>query len=148
MHEQFMQEALQLAQKAMTLDEVPVGAIVVLDNEIIGRGYNCPIVTSDPTAHAEIIALRDAAKRLNNYRLIDADLYVTLEPCAMCVGAMVHARVKHCFFGAYDSKTGMAGSVTNLWLNSAFNHKVESIGGVLADQSRALIQNFFKTKRR
>ncbi len=145
--ETYMQQALLLAQCAAANAEVPVGAVVVLNNEIIGRGYNQPITLHDPSSHAEIMALRDAAKSVANYRLLDATLYVTLEPCMMCVGAMVHARIKRVVFGAYDPKTGAAESVAQLFQSTYLNHQVEVTGGVLADACGEMLRAFFKKRR-
>jgi tRNA(adenine34) deaminase len=145
--ERFMQEALDLARQAATLDEVPVGAIVVLDGEIVGRGFNQPIGRADPTAHAEIVALRDAATRLGNYRLPDATLYVTLEPCIMCSGAIMHARVARVVFGARDPKTGAAGSVVDIFAEGRLNHHAEVTSGVLAAECGAMLSNFFAARR-
>jgi tRNA(adenine34) deaminase len=142
-----MQEAFALAKHAMVQEEVPVGAVVVLEDKIIGKGWNQPIASHDPSAHAEIIALRDAAKTMNNYRLIDATLYVTLEPCLMCVGAILHARISRLVFGAYDPNTGAAGSVFNILDDARHNHKVNVFGGVLQNQNAALLQAFFKQRR-
>jgi tRNA(adenine34) deaminase len=130
----FMQIALDLAQQAAAAGEVPVGAIVVKDGAIIGRGSNAPITTHDPTAHAEIRAMRDAAQHLGNYRLVDCTLYVTLEPCAMCSGAIQHARIAKLIYGASDPKTGACGSVINLMAEPKLNHHTETSGGILAEQ--------------
>lgn len=143
----FMEAALELARQAATLDEVPVGAVVVLDGEIVGRGFNQPIGRSDPTAHAEIMALRDAAARLGNYRLPGATLYVTLEPCVMCAGAIMHARIARVVFGARDPKTGAAGSVVDLFAESRLNHHAEVTSGVLAETCGALLSGFFAARR-
>ena len=143
----FMKSALQQAQNAQLVGEVPVGAVVVRDGRIIGTGFNQPIGSHDPTSHAEIIALRQAAHGSGNYRLPDCDLYVTLEPCAMCVGAMLHARLRRVVFGAFDRKTGAAGSVLNLFNEVAINHHTEAIGGVLAAESVALLRAFFEERR-
>lgn len=143
----FMREALAQAQEAWQAGEVPVGAVVVKDGEIVGRGYNCPISTADPTAHAEVRALRDAATGLDNYRLIDCELYVTLEPCMMCTGAMFHARIKRIVYGARDPKTGVAGSVLNLYEEPRLNHHAEIVGGVLAEECGALLSAFFAERR-
>jgi tRNA(adenine34) deaminase len=137
----FMQRALELAEKAKNANEVPVGAIVVTNNEIIGEGFNCPISSCDPTAHAEIIALRQAAQKLNNYRLPGVILYVTLEPCAMCVGAMLHARIKRLVFGASDPKTG---AVVN---EKKPNHKIERQNNILAAECGKILSDFFKARR-
>lgn len=145
--EKFMGIALTLAQAAATLDEVPVGAVLVRDDEIIGRGCNQPITRHDPTAHAEILALRDAATQLGNYRLPGSTLYVTLEPCAMCAGAILHARVARLVFGARDSKTGAAGSVINLFAQARLNHHAVVVEGVLAAECGALLTNFFAARR-
>jgi tRNA(adenine34) deaminase len=144
----YMQLALEQAKQAQTLDEVPVGAIAVLNNEIIGRGYNCPISTQDPTAHAEIIALRQAATAIKNYRLLDVTLYVTLEPCMMCVGAMLHARIKRLVFGTKDPKTGVVTSVMQLLEHPSLNHKITYESGILATECSKLLSDFFAGKRR
>jgi tRNA(adenine34) deaminase len=146
--EPFMREALALAARAAAEGEVPVGAIVVHGEEVIGRGYNRPISTHDPTAHAEVGALRDAAQHRGNYRLSGCALYVTLEPCAMCVGAMLHARVSRVIFGAADPKTGACGSVVDLLAVPRLNHHATARGGVLAVESAALLQAFFAARRR
>jgi tRNA(adenine34) deaminase len=143
----YMGIALELAREAATLDEVPVGAIVVRDGEIVGRGFNQPISRHDPTAHAEVMALRDAANRLGNYRLPGATLYVTLEPCAMCIGAIFHARIARVVFGAKDPKTGAAGSVIDLFAEERLNHHAEVVGGVRAEECGALLSNFFAARR-
>ena len=145
--ETFMALALQEAQAAAAMGEVPVGAVVVKDGVVIAVGRNSPIADHDPTAHAEIVALRAAAKALGNYRLEGCELFVTLEPCAMCAGAMLHARLKRVVFGATDTKTGAAGSVTNLFNNIALNHQTEVEGGVLADEASVMLQGFFQDKR-
>jgi tRNA(adenine34) deaminase len=142
-----MQEALELARRAAQAGEVPVGAVVVRDGEIIGRGYNQPILRCDPSAHAEIMALRDAAQHANNYRLTNCELYVTLEPCCMCVGAILHARVARVFFGAADAKTGACGSVVNLFSEARLNHHAEVNGGLMADESVRLLKEFFAQRR-
>ena len=144
----FMNEALALAREAAACGEVPVGAVVV-DGEgvIVGRGFNRPIGRHDPTAHAEIVALRDAATKLGNYRLPGCTLYVTLEPCVMCVGAMLHARIARVVFGARDPKTGACGSVVNLFAEERLNHHAEIIGGVLAEECGALLSGFFAARR-
>ena len=147
MDEQFMREALNLARHAATCDEVPVGAVIVHQGEIIGRGYNQPIQRRDPSAHAEILALRDAAKQLENYRLPGCELYVTLEPCIMCVGAILHARIEQVYFGASDPKTGAAGSIVDLFAETRLNHHASVVGGVLADECAALLSAFFAAKR-
>ncbi len=143
----FMQQALAQASLAGLAGEVPVGAVIVKDGEVIATGHNAPISDHDPTAHAEIKALRAAAKLLGNYRLVDCELFVTLEPCTMCVGAMLHARLKRVVFGAYDAKTGAAGSQTNVFENLNLNHQTAVQGGVLADECTKLLQDFFKERR-
>jgi len=143
----FMAEALVLAEEAARAGEVPVGAVVVKDGAIIGRGYNRPITTSDPTAHAEIVALREAAAALGNYRLIGCDLYVTLEPCVMCVGAMVHARIARIVYGASDPKTGACGSIVDLPGLATFNHHGLFEGGVLAEECSGALKRFFAERR-
>ncbi len=142
-----MQQALALARQAADAGEVPVGAVLVHHGEVIGTGHNAPIGSHDPTAHAEIRALRDAAARLGNYRLEDCELYVTLEPCPMCAGALLHARLKRVVFGAADPKTGAAGSVLNLFANRQLNHQTQVLGGVLAGECGAHLQEFFQKKR-
>lgn len=143
----FMQAALDLAREAGSLYEVPVGAVVVMENRIVGRGFNQPISRHDPTAHAEIMALRDAAARLGNYRLPGSTLYVTLEPCVMCTGAIMHARVARVVFGARDPKTGAAGSVIDLYGEERLNHHADIEGGVLAEECGALLSSFFAARR-
>jgi tRNA(adenine34) deaminase len=143
----WQEKALILARCAKEKGEVPVGAILVFDNKIIGEGWNRPILENDPTAHAEIVALREAAKNLKNYRLLNATLYVTLEPCAMCVGAMLHARIKRLVFGAYDTKTGAVESVFQLLSTKKLNHQIDYIGGVLATECGSLLSDFFKERR-
>jgi tRNA(adenine34) deaminase len=145
--EAWMRQAFAEAEVAASVGEVPVGAVVVSNGEILGRGLNRPIQDSDPTAHAEIMALRAAATAVNNYRLPGTTVYVTLEPCTMCMGAMLHARVARVVFGAYDEKSGAAGSVLDLSNNRKLNHQLEVNGGILADQCGALLQNFFKSRR-
>ena len=146
-HELFMAEAIIEAQKAADLMEVPVGAVVVLNGEIIGRGFNQPISSHDPCAHAEVMALRDAAKRIENYRLVDADLYVTIEPCTMCSGAIVHARIKRVIFAALEPKAGVVCSQMEAFKQPYFNHEVEVISGILEEQSVKIMQDFFKMRR-
>jgi len=145
--EVFMRRALELARQGQAEGEVPVGALVVLDGEVIGEGWNRPISAADPTAHAEIQALRAAARAGGNYRLAGAQLYVTLEPCAMCVGAMFHARIARVVYGARDPKTGSAGSVIDLFAETRLNHHATVIGGVLAEESGALLSAFFAARR-
>lgn len=145
--EDFMLEALQQARLAAGAGEVPVGAVVVRAGRVLAVGSNAPIGSHDPSAHAEIVALRAAAQVVGNYRLIDCELFVTLEPCVMCVGAMLHARLKRVVYGASDPKTGAAGSVLDLFANPQLNHQTEVQGGVLGDQCAALLQDFFKQKR-
>ena len=144
----FMQIALDLARQAATAGEVPVGAIVVKEGEIIGRGSNAPITAHDPTAHAEIQAMRNAAQHLGNYRLVDCTLYVTLEPCAMCTGAIQHARIAKLVYGASDPKTGACGSVVNLMAEPMLNHHTKFSGGVLAQECGALLSAFFSARRK
>lgn len=143
----YMQIALQLAQQGAQAGEVPVGAIVVKDDVIIGRGYNAPISQHDPTAHAEIQAMRDAARTLGNYRLVDCTLYVTLEPCAMCSGAIHHARIAQLVFGASDPKTGACGSVINLMNEPRLNHHTAARGGLMAEECGAVLSQFFAARR-
>jgi len=143
----FLRQALGLAQEAARLGEVPVGAVVVKDGEVIGRGANRPISSADPTAHAEVVAMREAAAHLGNYRLAGCELFVTLEPCAMCVGAMLHARIARAVFGARDPKTGACGSVVDLPAVAALNHHARFEGGLLADECGALLRSFFAERR-
>lgn len=145
--ERFMRHALDLARRAQDEGEVPVGAVVVLDEKVIGEGWNRPISASDPTAHAEIQALRAAASTRRNYRLVGATLYVTLEPCAMCVGAMFHARIRRVVFGATDPKTGAAGSTLDLFQEKRLNHHALVQGGVLGAECGALLSGFFASRR-
>lgn len=142
-----MREALALAREAASADEVPVGAVVVVDGAIVGRGFNQPIGRHDPTAHAEVMALRDAAANVGNYRLPGSTLYVTLEPCVMCAGAIMHARVGRVVFGARDPKTGAAGSVVDLFAEARLNHHADIAGGVLAEECGALLSGFFAARR-
>jgi tRNA(adenine34) deaminase len=144
----YMAEALVLARAAQSRGEVPVGAIVVRDGAIVGRGGNAPIAANDPTAHAEIAALREAARALGNYRLPGCALYVTLEPCAMCAGAILHSRISRLVFGASDPKTGACGSVIDLFAETRLNHHATAQGGVLADQCGKLLSEFFADLRR
>jgi tRNA(adenine34) deaminase len=145
--EAFMREALELAARAAGAGEVPVGAVVVKDGRVIGRGYNRPISSCDPTAHAEIVALRDAAAAEKNYRLTGCELYVTLEPCAMCVGAMVHARLARVVYGTRDPKTGACGSIVDLPALTTFNHHGRYEGGLLAEECGRLLRDFFAQRR-
>jgi tRNA(adenine34) deaminase len=146
-HEQFMRLALDEARRAEAAGEVPVGAVVVFDGKVVGRGFNQPIGAVDPTAHAEIVALRDAARGVGNYRLTNAVMYVTIEPCLMCVGALVHARIGTLVFGAAEPKAGAVVSTVRALEIPTLNHKVEAIGGVLEDDCRDLVQTFFKGRR-
>jgi tRNA(adenine34) deaminase len=146
-HEYFMRRALELARQAQAAGEVPVGAVIVKDDTIVAEGFNRPISGIDPTLHAEIVAMRAASSAVNSYRLLDTTLYVTLEPCAMCAGAMVHARVKRLVFGATDPRAGAAGSVFNIAQNVALNHRLEVVSGVLADECGALLRDFFAARR-
>ena len=143
----YMQLTLNLAHQAALNGEVPVGAIIVKNGEVIGRGSNAPISTNDPTAHAEIRAMRDAAHHLGNYRLVGCTLYVTLEPCAMCTGAIQHARIARLVYGAGDPKTGACGSVINLMAEPKLNHHCEVVGGILAEECGAVLSEFFKQRR-
>lgn len=142
-----MREAMALAQQAAERSEVPVGAVVVKDGQIIGRGSNAPIGMHDPSAHAEILAMRDAAKNIGNYRLVDCSLYVTLEPCAMCAGAIQHARIGKLIFGAKDPKTGACGSVINLMAEDKLNHHTDINAGILESECGQLLSDFFKQRR-
>lgn len=144
---ELMQLALDLAKQAAANNEVPVGAIVVKDGVVIGRGANSLIGLNDPTAHAEVTAMREAAQHLGNYRLVDCTLYVTLEPCAMCSGAIQHARIAKLVYGASDPKTGACGSVVNLMAEPKLNHHCEVLGGVMADECGAILSGFFKQRR-
>lgn len=143
-----MAAALELAREASRLGEVPVGAVVVRDGEIIGRGFNQPILLNDPSAHAEVMALRDAGGQMANYRLPGATLYVTLEPCAMCIGAIFHARIGRVVFGAKDLKTGAAGSTVNLFAEARLNHHATVEGGVMASECGAMLSGFFAERRK
>jgi tRNA(adenine34) deaminase len=143
----YMALALAQAKRAWLAGEVPVGAVVVRDGEVIATGYNQPIGRHDPTAHAEIVALRAAAEKLGNYRLPGCELYVTLEPCVMCSGAMMHARLARVVYAAQDPKTGACGSVTNLFAEDRLNHHTEVVGGVLAEEASAMLKGFFAERR-
>ncbi len=145
--EKWMHRALCLAELASNYREIPVGAVLVQDNKCIAEGWNQPITSYDPTAHAEIVALRKAARRLHVYRLIDTTLYVTLEPCTMCAGAIIQARVKRVVFGAYDPKAGAAGSRFDILRDSRHNHQLECVSGVLADKCGERLTSFFNLKR-
>ena len=144
---QFMREALLLAEQGGNVGEVPVGAVVVKGGQIVGRGFNQPIGSHDPTAHAEVMALRDAAHNIGNYRLPDATLYVTVEPCAMCAGAIQHARITRVVYGAREPKTGACGSVVDLFAEPRLNHHAHVEGGVMAEESAARIAAFFQRRR-
>ena len=144
----WMGKALALARKAETAGEVPVGAVLVKDNQLIAEGWNQPILSHDATSHAEIMAIREAGKILNNYRLINTTMYVTLEPCSMCVGAMIHARVAKVVYGAVEPRTGALGGALNLLEANQHNHVFEVESGVLAEESKALLQNFFRLRRK
>lgn len=145
--EDYMRLAMALAEEAASQGEVPVGAVVVKNGEVIGRGRNAPISLNDPTAHAEIQAMREAAQSLGNYRLVECTLYVTLEPCAMCSGAIQHARIARLVYGASDPKTGCCGSVVNLMTEQKLNHHCEVTAGVLAEECGALLSTFFRQRR-
>lgn len=143
----WMAYALELASKAEALGEIPVGAVLVKDDEVIGEGFNRSIMLNDPSAHAEMLAIRAAGEKIGNYRLLDTTLYVTLEPCAMCTGLLVHARVKRVVFGAVDLKTGACGSALNLIHHPSCNHQVEVVSGVLAQRCSEQLSDFFKRRR-
>jgi len=145
--EKFMTHALQEAKKSQVMKEVPVGAIVVINDEIISQAHNLPISQNDPTSHAEVNAIRKASENLGNYRLTGATLYVTLEPCAMCYGAIIHARISRLVFGAYDTKTGVCGSSIQLHEQACFNHAPKIIGGVLEEDCSLILKDFFKERR-
>ena len=142
-----MQEALSEAEKARDIDEVPIGAVMVYKNEIIARAHNQVITLNDPTAHAEILAIKQAATQLGNYRLLNTALYVTLEPCCMCAGALVHARIKRLVYAASDRRAGAAGTLFNVTSNALLNHRIKVESGLLAEPALQLIQSFFKQKR-
>ena len=146
--EVFMREALALARQAGVSGEVPVGAVVVKDGAVVGRGYNRPVASRDPTAHAEVMALRGAAERIGNYRLADCILYVTLEPCAMCAGAIMNARISRVVYGAADPKSGACGSVVDLFAENRLNYHTTVVGGVMAEEAATLLQDFFSARRR
>ena len=144
----WMQHALELAKRAESEGEVPVGAIVVYEEQVIGEGWNRPIIDNDPTAHAEIMALRSAAKKINNYRLLDTTLYVTLEPCIMCAGAIIHSRVKRVVYGAFDPKAGAATSAFTILGTDCLNHQVDVEHGILANDCGQVLTDFFRKKRK
>ncbi len=146
--EYWIRYALTLADRAEAMGEIPVGAVVVTQGKVIGEGWNTPITDHDPSAHAEMAALRAATKAMENYRTVDATLYVTLEPCPMCAGALVHGRIKRVVFGAWDEKTGAAGSVMNLLQHESLNHKVEITSGVLAEECGEKLSAFFRRRRK
>lgn len=146
-HEHWMQIAIELANQAAAAGEVPVGAIVVKDNQIIGRGANAPIRLHDPSAHAEMLAMREAAATLGNYRLVDCALYVTLEPCLMCCGAIQHARIAHLVYGASDPKTGACGSIVDMMAEPRLNHHTTVVANVMADDCGNLLSTFFRQRR-
>ncbi len=146
-HEQFMRQALEQASRAAEVGEVPIGALVVADGQVIGIGFNQPILSCDPTAHAEIVAIRAAAQAAGNYRLTGSTLYVTVEPCLMCVGAMIHARVATLVFGALEPKSGAVVSTFEAHQSPGLNHRIGVIGGVLADDCREVMQAFFRARR-
>ena len=142
-----MRKALELARQARERGEVPVGAVVVIDDQVVGEGFNQPIGANDPTAHAEIVALRDAAARVGNYRLEGARLYVTIEPCQMCVGAMIHARIEKLFYGTREPKAGAIESAMRAHEHPALNHRMTAEGGILEEECREVIQEFFRSRR-
>jgi tRNA(adenine34) deaminase len=146
--EKFMREALDLARRAAEAGEVPVGAVLVRDGAIVGRGYNQPVSGKDPTAHAEVVALRDAAERIGNYRLGECEMFVTLEPCAMCAGAIMHARLSRVVYGAADPKSGACGSVVDLFAEDRLNHHATIVGGVMAEEAGAMLRDFFAVRRK
>jgi len=143
----YMQRAMELAMQAESHDEIPVGAVLVADGKIIGEGFNQSIMLNDPSAHAEMLAIRQAGQVLNNYRMLDCTLYVTLEPCSMCAGLLVHSRIKRLVYGADDLKTGAAGSVFNLVASDKLNHQIEVTKGVMADECGQMLSAFFKRRR-
>ena len=146
--EKWMQIAISEANLAKSKDEIPVGAVLIQNSELIAQAHNQPISHNDPTAHAEIQVLRIAAKQQSNYRLVGSTIYVTLEPCAMCLGAMMHARIKRIVFGASDPKSGVCGSCANLTSEAFFNHRIEVLGGILEKESKEILQSFFKLRRK
>jgi len=145
--EYWMKQALIEAEKSLLINEVPIGAVIVLDDKIVGRGHNKPILNNDPTSHAEIEAIRDASENIKNYRLTGADIYVTLEPCTMCYGAIVHARISNVFFGARDEKSGVCGSCENISHKKYFNHRPFITGQIMAEECSIILKDFFKSKR-
>ena len=147
-HEFFMSEALKQAKLSFDANEVPIGAILVYQNKIIASGHNSSIANHDPSAHAEILTIRNAGQYMKNYRLLNCSLYVTLEPCIMCLGAVFHSRISNLYFGAYDQKTGACNSVINLQSNKDLNHHCTIHGGILKNESKVLLQTFFKNKRK
>lgn len=147
LHKHWMEHAISLALRSEQSNEVPVGAVLIAGREIVGEGWNSPISLRDPTAHAEILALRQAARRLGNYRLVDCTLYVTIEPCTMCAGALVHARVKRLVYGAPEKRAGAVVSSARVLNNPKLNHKVEVVSGVLEEQCSRLVKSFFQRKR-
>ena len=147
-HETFMDAALEQARLALAAGEVPIGAVLVIDDEVVARAFNQPISSCDPTAHAEVLVVREAARIVGNYRLTAADVYVTLEPCLMCIGALIHARVRRLIYGAAEPKTGALVSTTRTLETPGVNHRFEVTGGVCEDAARELIQEFFREKRR
>lgn len=146
-HEYWMRQALALASEAAAIGEVPVGAVVVLNGECIGRGFNCPISEQDPTAHAEVMALRDAARAMQNYRLVGATLYVTIEPCTMCFGALMHSRIQQLVYGAPEPRAGVCASQLKLPEQGFYNHRMAVESGVLAEESAKLLREFFAARR-
>lgn len=145
--EYWMEQALELAMKAQEIGEIPVGAILVKDNQLVASGWNRSIIDNNPTAHAEIMALQQAGQVLSNYRLLDTTLYVTLEPCIMCAGAMIHSRIRRVVYGAKDFKTGACGSYLNIMGEAGLNHYVDVTGGVLAEKCSSMLSAFFKMRR-
>lgn len=144
----FMARAFELAEQAEAINEIPVGAVIVHNGKVIGEGFNQSITLNDPSAHAEMVAIRQAGKAIDNYRLIDCTLYVTLEPCPMCAGLLVHSRINKVIFATPDTKTGAAGSVFNLLQHDALNHYIETQHGLMAEECSALLSNFFKRRRK
>lgn len=147
-HIQYMKKAIAQAKKAEMKDDVPVGAVIVYDGKVIATGYNYKENTQSPIDHAEIRAIRKAAKKLGSWRLIDCDIYITLEPCPMCAGAIIQARMRHVYFGAYDYKAGCAGSILNILEEPRFNHRCEFTGGIMEEECAFLLKNYFSSKRK